>query len=262
MKTNLLAAAAALSVFGLTACSPSYPAAKKQEGLCAGVSCTVAGKPAEEFYSKFMSGTVGSCADQSTMAFTSMVSTTVLPKDAGGFAEIRLYLDKTGHYTGAYAEPVGAFGATNPATQGQLKLTKISGTFYLENDKIVIENVGIGRRQTDDEILVQPISSSPLSMTGTTLMAFEAAQSDTNEQGQTVAQVCAAQTPAPTVAPAPAPQPAPVEATPAQPAAPVTPPTDEAPAAPVPAPAQPPVTPPTTPPTATTPTADIDDPAL
>jgi len=183
MKNTVLVGTALLL---LAACSPHYPAAQKQSGLCTNQNCTIEGKSSQEFYSKFMAGVVGDCSKQADMYFTSMVAQYVLPKENAGFAEIRLYLDPaTGKYTGAYAAP--AQGTEAPV------ITKIEGTFYLENDKMVLSDFGLARKSTVDELLVQPLSSSKLDLTFPAQISFIQDKAQVNEKGETIAQYCAAQ---------------------------------------------------------------------
>lgn len=183
MKNALLASAALL---GLAACSPNYPAAQTQTGICHNQNCKIGDKASMDFYSKFMVGVVGDCTKQSDMYFTSMVAQYVLPKENAGFAEIHVYVDPaTGKYTAAYAAPTQ--GTDAPA------VTKFEGTFYLENDKMVLSDFGLAHKSTEDEVIVQPSSSSKIDMTFPTPISFVQDKSPVNEQGQTIAQYCAAQ---------------------------------------------------------------------
>jgi hypothetical protein len=205
MKSFIVLSAAALV---LASCAPATtPAPAKPQGLCTNMNCKIGGAPSLDYYQQFMVGVDGSCAKPNEMSFTSAIAQLVMPKENTGFAQIHLYLKGDGTYTGAYAEPVGAFGTFNPETQGHIKATKVSGTWYLENDKMVVQGLGIGRKNTADEMLLQPISSSKLSLSSLSMISFSQMKAPLNEQGQTVAEYCAAQPPVSAAAPVTAPAP-------------------------------------------------------
>ena len=185
MKSTLTWFAASLA---LSACSPNYPAPEAQTtGTCRNHNCTIDGKPSQEFFSKFMTGVVGSCADQANMSFTSMVANFVSPKSNTGFAEIRLFVDPVnGTYKGAYATT--ADGEVAPTIQS------FDGKYFLENSAIVLEGLGIGHKNTADELLIQVLTSSKLDIAFSPQISFVQDMSPVNDKGETVAQVCAAQT--------------------------------------------------------------------
>lgn len=175
-----------------SACTPQYPEEKARTSACQSDECTVDGAPAELYYQKFMSAAHGSCSDPSTMSFTYMEATSVLPNTADGFAAIRLYLKPDRTYRGSYVDPLGQFGLQNPLKKGPRQITHIEGHWYLTHDKIVIEGVGIGHKISDNEILVQPISSTKLPLQRPIQISFIAKQSAKNENGLTVSAVCKA----------------------------------------------------------------------
>jgi hypothetical protein len=174
------------SLIVLAACSPNYPASQVPTGTCRNQNCVVDGKPSQEYYGKFMTGQVGSCADQANMAFTSAVAQFVSPKSNTGFAEIRLFIDPTtGTYKGAYALPTTDLAAP--------QLQTFEGKYYLENSGIVLEGLGIGRKSTPDQMMIHVLSSSKLDVAFDPEISFVQELSPVNEKGETAAQVCAAQ---------------------------------------------------------------------
>ena len=182
MKSALMFLVAAVS---LSACSPNYPASPAPLGTCHNSNCFIDDKPSQVYYGKFMTGVVGSCADQATMSFTSMVAQFVSPKSNSGFAEIRLFINPTdGTYKGAYAVPTDDGSAPT--------LQTFEGKYYLENTALVLEEFGIAHKNTADEVMVQVLSTSKLDVAFAPQLSFVQDLSSVNEKGETVAQVCAA----------------------------------------------------------------------
>ncbi len=168
--------------FALAACSPTYPPAQEQKGTCRNQNCVIDGKPSQEYFAPFMTGVIGSCADQANMAFSAMTANFVSPKSNTGFAQIRLFVHPTnGTYTGAYLPQDG----TTPQT--------FDGKYYLENSAMVLEGLGVAHKRTTDEIWIQVLSSSKLDIAFTPEISFVRDVSPVNENGQTVQQVCAKQ---------------------------------------------------------------------
>ncbi len=185
----------------LSACAPknTEPSAGPPTGLCTAAPCVVLTKdnvvvPAETFYSKYESKVVGTCADMASMGFNTMVANSVLTKDLDGFAQVRLDLDPAGTYTGLYVSAAGPFGPANPSAQVPRTATRVSGKWRLGNDKMVIEDFGIGRRNlTDDDLIFVPMSTGKLDFSTTSLVSFTHETSRISADGKTVEQYCADQ---------------------------------------------------------------------
>ena len=195
MKKLILVALA----FVASACSPNYPAQQPPTGLCNNNNCVIGDKPSMEYYSKFMVGVNGTCDKPAEMSFKSAIAQFVVTKDNVGFAELHLFMHADGKYNLVYAAP--AVGTEAPA------ISKFDGTFYLENDKLMLKDFGMVRRDTDDQILVQPMNTTKVDALFTQQVSFVVDNSPVNEAGQTVAQYCASQAPvaAPVATATPAP---------------------------------------------------------